>query len=308
MKKRKKPLVLISSCILGNKVRFNGGHTQQDWIVNVLGKYVDFYPVCPEMSMGMGTPREQIHVEYKKGEIPTLVGRSGKDYRREMNELKNDYLQNLLEQDFDGVIMQGKSPSCGIERIKHLNQDTGIPDKAEAGVFGQFFMDHLPLTPIFDSGRLHNWEQRHIFLSQLFANYAFKQEVSDRGELQQFHRRYKYYLMGYNQNVMREMGRLAANDGKFEDYLTLLLDLLSQRICKKNMVNSFYHIMGYLKKDLQRTEKEFIHKLIDDYGNQKSFENKAGPIIEFLVEKYDVRYLKGQKIFGPYPKELADIA
>jgi uncharacterized protein YbbK (DUF523 family)/uncharacterized protein YbgA (DUF1722 family) len=308
MKERKKPLILISSCILGNKVRFNGGHTQQDWIVDVLGKYVDFYPICPEMAMGMGTPREQIHVAYKKDGTPTLVGRSGRDYRNEMNEVKEKYLKELLDMDFDGIIMQGKSPSCGIERIKHRNQDTGIPDKAEAGVFGQFFMDHLPLTPIFDSGRLHNWEQRHIFLSQLFANFTFKQQVKSRADLQNFHKSYKYFLMGYNQDKMREMGRLAANDGDHKAYLGNLLELLSKRICKKNMVNSFYHILGYLKKDLERNEKEFIHQLIDDYANQKSYENKAEPVIKFLVEKYDIKYLKEQKIFEPYPRELADIS
>ncbi|EQC52789.1 YbgA family protein, partial [Bacteriovorax sp. DB6_IX] len=189
-----------------------------------------------------------------------------------------------------------------VERVKHRNQETGIPDKFEAGVFGQFFIDNFPHTPIFDSGRLHDEQQRHIFLNKLFAYFRFRQNVKTVGDLQAFHKEYKYLLMGYNQNTMREMGRIAANGGDFNIYLEKLMTLLSSRISKKNIINSLYHMMGYLKKDLDLSDKEHIHSLIEDYSKQNSYENKVEPILNFLIEKYDIAYLKEQRFFNPYPK------
>jgi len=302
--KRTKPLVLISSCILGNKVRFNGGHTKFDWITDYLAKYVDFVPICPEMAMGMGAPREQIHIEYKRGEESRLIGRSGTDYTLQMNAAKEEYSSSLLKKDFDGIIMQAKSPSCALERVKYRNSETGIPDKVEAGIFGKFFIENFPNTPMMDSGRLINLEQRHIFLSKLFANFDFKQNVNSISTFQEFHQSYKYLLMGHDQNKLREMGRLAAKGESLESYRSLLLSVLSSRVSKKNIVNSIFHMLGYLKNDLELNEKKFIHDLLEEYSTQSSLDNKVEPILSFLVEKYNVSYLKSQKFFNPYPREL----
>jgi len=311
MDKNKKPLIGISACLLGEPVRYNKGNTADKWIIRELSKFVDFHPLCPEVAMGLGTPREEINLYYTgSGDIRLR----SKYSKRELTETaKSTYKKmngDLKLRELDGFILMRKSPSCGLGNVKTVSEDEQGPIKRSKGLLAHNLEKEFPVTPKIDSGRLKNIELRENFIKNVYAHFRFKQVATGKMSLQSFHMKYKYTLMDHCQDSLRELGRIVANhEGKnevavHEEYRIKFFNTLAIQTSISNRTNTLQHLMGYLKKNINGSEKTEILKSIEQY--KESLQSYMVPfnILYFLIKKYNISYLLDQYIFAPYPIEL----
>ncbi len=301
----KKPKVAVSACLLGKKVRHDGGDKHDNYIIDVLSKFLDLVPFCPEVEMGMGVPREPIHFEMDGGEKKLVGVNSKKDYTSLSKRISMEISKSL--QDVDGIILMKKSPSCGLEKVKIYNK--GIPNSNGKGVFAETFVNNYPLIPHIDSGRLINNELKELFIRKIYSYYFFK-SVKSVKDLQKFHREHKYIIMEHSHEGVAVLGRIAAGTQKKpfpqikEDYqkeFSRILDLSSTR---KKKCNVFMHLMGYLKVFLNKKEKNNFLKLIEEYKAKKTNYVSVWTLLKHYIEKYDVKYLKEHIFFNPISYEL----
>jgi uncharacterized protein YbbK (DUF523 family)/uncharacterized protein YbgA (DUF1722 family) len=312
--KTEKPLLKISSCLLGEKVRFNGNHCQNDWITETLSKEATLVPFCPEMMMGLGTPRDSVRLIHDQGG-PDQSNRliQGKD---QINLDKNvsDVSKMILawEENCDGIILKGKSPSCGLEKVKSYNTTNNIPDRLTSGIFVQYIKTRYPFAPMIDDSRMHNSKLKENFIMASFAHWRWRQTQSI-SQLQSFHAQYKYLLMAYNQNVMSQMGRLIANSQDFSQTKQLYGELLSQTMAKPirpaSAMNVLLHMYGHFKKILTQDQKKNIRQIIHLYAEEKAPLASALQVLKFISNGQNNKngsYIGSQFIFLPYPDSLIE--
>lgn len=310
---KEKPKIGVSACLLGEAVRYNRGHTQDKWLLRELGKYVDFYPFCPEVEMGLGVPREEIHLYYKGDDIENLHLRS-KFSREELTdkakETYNRMNDKMDKEHLDGVVLMKKSPSCGIGNVKTVSEDEKGPVKLLQGLYANSIVKRYPDLPKVDSGRFKNAVLREHFVKQVFAHYRFSQLEHKASALQDFHKRYKYILMEHDQDALRELGRICANNDKapleevFKKYKTMFFKTMETQASVNNRTNTLYHIMGYVKNNLTSEEKKDVIDLIEEF--KEGIHNYMVPLklLRFFIDKYNIEYLQNHYYFAPYPKEL----
>jgi len=262
--KKTKPLIGISGCLLGQAVRYNKGNTHDKWITNELSKYVDFYPICPEVEMGLGTPREEIHLYYTEQDKKEIKLRS-KFTRKELTSLANETYEKMNkksdEAQIDGYILMKKSPSCGLGNVKTVSEDEKGNVKLLPGLYANNLERRYPDIPKQDSGRMKNDLLREQFIQTVYAHYRFSQLDGSMKSLRDFQKKYKYILMEHSQNKMRQLGGMAAN---LENLLAVLRDYKAG-------------LSGYMI---------------------------PVNLISFFIKKNKVEYLMEQYYFDPYPKEL----
>ena len=302
----------ISACLLGQQVRFDGGHKHDRFITDTLGQYVDFVPVCPEVECGLGIPREAMRLV---GEIdtPRLVTiRTQIDYTQQMQTWARRRVQELEAENLNGFIFKSDSPSSGMERVKVYN-DKGMAVKKGIGMFARTFMEHFPLLPVEEEGRLHDPKLRENFIEAIFTFKRWRDEVAahpSRKGLVEFHTRHKLLILAHSPERYRELGRLVAHAKEqpleeiLRQYQTMLLETLRLRTTVKKNVNVLYHLLGYFKKDLSADEKQEVLDLVDQY--HRGYLPLIVPItlINHYVRKYQQAYLKEQYYLHPHPMEL----
>ena len=313
MKEHQRPKIAVSSCLLGNLVRYDKNHCQDKWIVSELSKYVELAPICPEMEMGLGAPREEIHLYHKpdqKNKIRLKKKYDGEDLTRLAEEtyaLMNEDIRDVM---YDGMILTKKSPSCGIDRVKTIEE--GRPDKViwSSGLFAQNVLDNFPSLPIIDSGRLINKDLRENFLKSVFAHIRFNNVDHDLSSFQDFHKKYKYILMDHSPSSLKKLGQIVANASKesisrdFNKYYKLFFETISTPPTNQKRCNTLQHLMGYFKKHIDSEEKQEVLTLIDDFREGIIKYSVLLKYFELLTRKYKVEYLDIQYYFSPYPKEL----
>ena len=203
----------ISACLLGQAVRYDGGHKHDRFITETLGQYVEFVPVCPEVECGLGIPREAMRLVGDLEQPRLLTIRSRKDYTDQMLAWAQRRVRELEREDLSGFIFKSDSPSSGMERVKVYN-DKGMPVKKGIGLFARAFMEHFPLLPVEDEGRLHDPKLRENFIEAIFAFKRWRDVVTSgpgRKELVAFHTRHKLLLLAHSPEHYREMGRVVAH-------------------------------------------------------------------------------------------------
>lgn len=310
---KSKPKIGVSACLLGEAVRYNRGHTQDKWLLRELGKFVDFYPFCPEVAMGLGVPREEIHLYYKDNDTENLYLRSKFSREELTDKAKETYQkmnQEMDQEHLDGVVLMKKSPSCGIGNVKTVSEDEKGTVKLLQGLYANNICKRYPTLPKVDSGRFKNAVLREHFVKQVFAHYRFSQLEMKVSALQDFHKRYKYILMEHDQDALRELGRICANSDKlsteevFKCYKELFFKTMETQASVNNRTNTLYHIMGYIKKWLRSAEKKDIIEMIEEY--KEGIQNYMVPLklMRFFIDKYNIEYLQDHYYFTPYPKEL----
>lgn len=302
----------ISSCLLGNPVRYDGGHRLDRFLRDTLGQYVDYIPVCPEAECGMGIPREAMRLEGNKG-APRLITRSTRLDKTDMLvRWAKKRVADLAAEDLCGFIFKSDSPSSGMERVK-VYDDQGMPAKTGVGIFARIFMERFPLLPVEEEGRLHDTDLRENFIERIFTLQRWRDTRSmktNRGALLDFHTRHKLLLLSHSTKLYREMGKLVAEQispgvqNLFLQYETLLMEALKLKATPKKNVNVLQHMMGYFKKQLSAAEKTELLGIIDNY--QKGFLPLIVPVtlISHYVRKYDQPYLQNQIYLNPHPLEL----
>lgn len=305
-----KPKVVISKCIEFEHCRWNGNIIKSNF-VKVLKTYVEFHPVCAEVEIGLGVPREPIKI-IKSERLKLIQPATMREYTKNMEKFAETFLTSIS--DIDGFIMKFKSPSCGLYETKYYYDEkpgSAVIEKG-AGLFGKAVLDKFPNLSIETEGRLTNLRIREHWLTKLFVLRYFR-EIKDSESyksLVEFHSRNKLLLMAYNQNLMRKMGRIAANplrmnfDSVVEEYVKLLIRSLSQPPEYTSHINVLMHAFGYFKKMLSSQEKAFFLDELEKY--------RAGWIPLFVINELlkvwivrnDELYLKQQSYFNPYPPVL----
>lgn len=303
----------ISSCLLGNKVRYDGGHKYDSWLVETLGPWMDWVPVCPELECGLSIPREALRL-VGDPEAPRLVHvKSGEDQTQRMLDWSSSRIEGLKTKKLCGFVFKSKSPSSGMERVKVYPPQGGPARKIGVGIFAREFMKAFPLLPVEEEGRLHDPVLRENFIEAIFVMKRWNDLLERNpkaGDLVEFHTRHKLLIMARSVHLYRLMGKLVAAIKDYEphDFMAQYLDLLLQALRKNpshsRHMNVLQHIMGYFKKDLTGMEKAELLDIFDQYRARHYPLIVPVTLLNHFVKKYDKEYLRNQYYLNPHPVEL----
>jgi uncharacterized protein YbgA (DUF1722 family)/uncharacterized protein YbbK (DUF523 family) len=302
----------ISQCLLGEEVRYDGGHKLDRFLRDTLGRYVEFVPVCPEVECGMTVPREALRLVGDAQEPRLMTTKSRQDHTDMLLRWAKGRLEDLAKEDLCGFVLKKRSPSCGMQKVKVYDHE-GMPRWRGVGLFARAFMEKFPLIPVEDEGRLHDPGLRENFIERIFTLRRWRDAVSprrSRGVLVDFHTRQKLLILSHSPQHYREMGKLVANAGKiptgelFERYQNLLMDALGRKSTARKNTNVLHHVMGYFKKELSSDEKQELLEIIEIYRMEHIPLIVPVTLLNHFVRKYQQPYLRQQTYLNPHPLEL----
>jgi uncharacterized protein YbgA (DUF1722 family)/uncharacterized protein YbbK (DUF523 family) len=307
----KKPVVVVSKCVEFEYCRWNGNIIKSP-LVRILKSYVDFRPICAEVEISLGIPRDPVRLILEEEKIKMIQPSSNQDYTIKMINFAQNFLNSL--EHVDGFILKSQSPSCGLFQTKYYQSaKKGAPKLARGpGIFGRAVLNTFPTKAIETEGRLTNFRIREHWLIKLFILTDFhhlKRSLS-KHSLIDFHTKNKFIFMAYNQQIMRELGKIVANPKKlkFEDLISDYEDKLNILLKKPPEhtahINTLMHALGYFKKRLSHEEKSFFLDELEKY--------RVGWIPLFVLQnllnswitRFNENYLRNQSYFNPYPEEL----
>jgi len=302
----------ISTCLLGEKVRYDGGHKLDWFLIETLGQYVEYVPVCPEVECGLPIPRESMYLEGNPDSPRLVTSHTKQDITERMVQWAKKRVVQLEKEDLCGFIFKSNSPSSGMERVRVYNEK-GIPVKKGIGIFARIFMEHFPLLPVEDEGRLHDPKLRENFIERIFALKRWREVLrkkESRGNLVNFHTKHKLLILSHSPKHHQIMGKLVAQakdlslKGLYGQYQNLLTEAFRLKTSPRKNANVLQHIMGYFREELSFDEKKELLEIIDLY--RKEYVPLIVPItlINHYVRKYDQPYLKEQFYLNPHPIEL----
>ena len=302
----------VSACLLGEHVRYDGGHKHDRYISDILGRFFNFLPVCPEVGCGMSTPREAMRLEGDPANPRLMTRQSRIDKTGQMLAYCAAKIRELEGEDLCGFIFKKDSPSSGLFRVK-VYGPTGVPSKTGSGLFAAAVARHFPLLPMEEEGRLIDPAIRENFIERVFSYRRWKDFLAgtpDAGGLVEFHSRHKLLMMAHSPQIYREMGVLVAHgkgikrDELLRCYEELFMRGLALHATAKKNTNVLMHIMGYFKKELTSGEKEELLAIIGQYHDQMVPLLVPLTLLKHYVAKYDQSYLKQQLYLAPHPAEL----
>ncbi len=303
----------ISACLMGENVRYNGGNKRFDFALDELSAYADFQLVCPEMAIGLGTPRPTLRlIKNNNDVVMQFTDDSNVDLTEKMQTFSKKHVASLSH--LSGYIVCAKSPSCGMERVKVYDENSNRCCKEGVGLYTAELMKQIPWLPVEEDGRLNDNAIRENFIERVFAlNELNRLQESGltRAKLIDFHSRYKYTLLAHSQPKYREIGRFVARIAEwdalqeyFVEYRNQFMALLSCKATRANHTNVLMHIQGYFKKQLTAKQRQELTQLIDLY--RQGIQPLLAPITllkHYLAEHPD-QYLLQQSYFNPYPETL----
>jgi uncharacterized protein YbgA (DUF1722 family)/uncharacterized protein YbbK (DUF523 family) len=302
----------ISSCLLGENVRFDGGHKLDPFLTDTLGQYVEYVPVCPEVECGFGIPRESFRLVGDPGNPRLVTTRTHVDHTERMHQWARRRVQELEKEELCGYIFKSGSPSSGMERVKVYDRN-GVPAKVGVGIFARIFMEHFPLLPVEEEGRLHDPKLRENFIERIFTLKRWRETTAQKqslGILVDFHTRHKLLILSHSTETHRAMGKLVA-EGKeiplktlYEKYQTLLMQALQLITTAKKNANVLQHMLGYFKEQLSPDEKQEMLEVINRYREELFPLVVPLTLMNHYVRKYDQPYLQEQSYLNPHPVEL----
>jgi len=303
----------VSSCLLGEEVRWNGGHKKDRYVQGILDNYFDYVPTCPEVDVGMGVPREAVAL-YGTLENSKMISKKSKtDWTGKMNTYMKDRINELGNADLCGYIFKSKSPSCGIGRVPIYSKFGSNKVRHGPGMFASAFMKTLPLIPVEDEGRLHDPVIRENFIVRVFCFNRLQTFLKERftmGALVSFHTKHKFLILSHSKKQYDAMGKLVANAKKIKTaelktrYSKLFMAALTYKSTPKKNTDVLLHMTGFLKKILTREEKKNILSVIEDYRNELLPLVVPVTLIYHQVKKHNIEYLLDQVYLNPHPKEL----
>jgi uncharacterized protein YbgA (DUF1722 family)/uncharacterized protein YbbK (DUF523 family) len=302
----------VSSCLLGNQVRYDGGHKRDGFLVETFGPYVDWIPVCPEFEMGLGVPRPTLRLQRADEGVRLVMPDTGGDYSEAMRRFARRRVAQLATADLCGYVLKKDSPSCGMERVK-VYAANRMPSRDGRGLFAEALIACFPHLPVEEEGRLNDPALRENFVERVFAYHRLRRLFRERwtlGDLVAFHTRHKLQLMAHSPKSYSEMGRLVARAKGTPRaplrarYEAEFMGALSTLATRRRHTNVLHHVLGYFTRRLDGDSRREQLSVIEDY--------RAGlvplvvplTLIRHYVRLFGVTYLEGQTYLEPHPKEL----
>jgi uncharacterized protein YbgA (DUF1722 family)/uncharacterized protein YbbK (DUF523 family) len=303
----------VSRCLLGENVRYDGGHKLDRFVRDELGRFFTLVPVCPEVECGLPVPREALRL-VGDPERPRLVTqKSGLDHTARMTRWAMEALDRLAAQDLCGFVFKYGSPSSGPSQVRVYPEGGGTPSRRGVGLFARLFRERFPLLPVEDEGRLHDPELRENFIERVFVMARWRECLArgfTLGRLVEFHTRHKLLVMAHSPVAYRELGALVARSGGRDpaalaaEYASRLFAALQLTATVKKNVNVLQHVMGYFKKQLSADEKQELLEVLGAYGRELTPLVVPVTLLNHYVRKYGQEYLAAQAYLNPHPLEL----
>jgi uncharacterized protein YbgA (DUF1722 family)/uncharacterized protein YbbK (DUF523 family) len=303
----------ISTCLLGEPVRYDGGHKLDRFLVNTLGRFVDWEPVCPEVEMGLPTPRESMRLVGDPVAPRLIAPKSGTDYTEQMQRWAQARLDELAQVGLHGFVFKKDSPSSGLFRVKVYNEH-GMAQRNGTGMFPRAVRNRFPLLPLEEEGRLNDMPLRENFIERVFAYYRWTRSLEEEptpGGLVRFHTAHKLTLMAHSPKHYSDMGRLVADAGKRDwqeltaEYGAQLMEGLGVMGTRGKHANVFQHLMGYLKNHVASEDKQELLGLVEDYRQGLLPLIVPLTLLKHHLNRHPVPDWVHQQVYlNPYPKEL----
>ncbi len=301
----------VSSCLLGERVRYDGGHKLDHYITETLGRHFQFAGVCPEVEYGLPVPREPMHLTGSPDAPRLVTVRTGMDHTEGMTAWAGRRVRELEKEDLAGFIFKSRSPSSGMRGVK-VYTDGQRPVNKGVGLFARAFMEHFPLVPVEDEGRLNDGTIRQNFIERVVVYHRWR-EVRRKGAtlrgLIEFHTDHKLLIMAHSPKHLTGLGGLIGRSGGHikdivAQYERLLMEALKLTATPKKNTNVLLHIMGYFKKGLSADEKEELGDSIAGYHDGVVPLIAPVTLLRHYVRKFDQPYLKRQYYLNRHPAEV----
>jgi uncharacterized protein YbgA (DUF1722 family)/uncharacterized protein YbbK (DUF523 family) len=302
----------ISSCLLGQEVRFDGGHKRDPFLTGSFGRFVEWLAVCPEVECGLSTPRPSMRLVSVDGAVRLQTVRTSVDLTDRMVDYARRRVAQLQAEDLSGYVLKKDSPSCGLERVK-IYGEHGVAARSGRGLFAARLVERFPHLPIEEEGRLSDPRLRENFIERVFAYWRLRSLFSGRwnlGALVRFHTAHKLMLMAHSPVAYRQLGRLVAGARSIprqdieERYTAAFMAALTVLATPPRQANVLQHMLGYLKDRLDRDSKAELLAAVEDYRHQLVPLIVPITLIRHHLRVHDVTYLTGQVYLEPHPKEL----
>jgi uncharacterized protein YbgA (DUF1722 family)/uncharacterized protein YbbK (DUF523 family) len=302
----------VSACLLGETVRYDGGHKRDSFLTDVLGIYVEWVPVCPEVEIGLGVPRPTLRLVGRPAAPRLVQEASGEDLTERMRAYAEGRVRELERLELDGYVLKRASPSCGLFRVRVYREDGG-PSADGRGLFAAALVERLSMLPVEEEGRLTDAGLRENFIERVFAMARWRTFTAARPrtrDLVAFHTAQKFAVLAHSPAHYVRLGRLVAAAGRalprerLDEYGRLLMQALAVRATRGRHANVLQHLAGYFKRDLDPDERAELGEVIDDY--RRGLVPLVVPVtlVRHHVRRFDIVYLAAQVYLHPHPKEL----
>ena len=302
----------VSACLLGQEVRYDGGHKRDSFLTDTLARFVQFVPVCPEEEAGFGTPREPMRLERQTGAIRLLTVSTRRDVTTQLRRAATRRIEDLAGQDLDGYVLKKDSPSCGLVRVK-VYAPRGAAERTGRGLFASALLDALPTLPVEDEGRLHDPRLRENFIVRVFAHQRLRMLLAGTlraGEFVQFHTRHKLLLLAHSPAAYARLGRTVAGfkgrvaQAAAGQYAAAFMTALAAMATPGRHANVLQHMAGYFQRLIDQDSRRELAEAIADY--QAGLVPLIVPMTLVLhhARAGQVHYLLDQVYLQPHPKEL----
>ena len=302
----------ISRCLLGEEVRYDGRHNLDNFLTGVLGRYVEWIPVCPEVEAGLGTPREAMRLVGNPQNPRLVTIESRIDYTRALETMTRNRIEELKALDLSGYVFKKGSPSCGVERVRLYNEH-GVPSRKGVGLFARAFIEQFPLIPVEEEGRLCDLTLRDNFIERVFC-YRRWQDLVQSGvtkqALAQFHMIHKYLLMAHHPQQCEVLDRLIGQAHQHRPkelahrYGGLFMKTLAMKATVRKHVKVLQHMLGHFKERLGAREKATLLDVIGDYHHGLTPLIVPITLIKHYVQVFDITHIRDQVYLNPHPNEI----
>jgi len=301
----------ISTCLLGEKVRYDGGHKRDAFLVDELGRWVEWVAVCPEVELGMGTPRPSVRLEEEQGGVRMVSPQTGVDFTARMNAFAERRVRELQQLELDGYVLKKNSPSCGMARIR-VHGPQGLR-KDGVGLFARALLEGWPHLPIEEEGRLADPVLRENFVERVFCRNRWRTLLGGartRRRLVEFWTAHKMLVRAHDERGYQRLGRIVGSAQKegtrelFARFEAEFFGALSVKTTRRKHTNVLQHALGYLKDTLDAHDRAQLVTSIEDYHRGLLPLIVPLTLLRFQIRKYEIAYLAGQLYFDPHPKEL----
>jgi uncharacterized protein YbgA (DUF1722 family)/uncharacterized protein YbbK (DUF523 family) len=302
----------ISACLLGDSVRFDGGHKRDPFLVDLLGTFVEWVRMCPEVELGLGTPREALRLVRRGDDIRMVNTRSGRDISDAMRAWARARAEALDGERLAGFVLKKDSPSCGMERVK-LYVEGGMAERKGRGLFAEAVMQRYPRLPVEEEGRLSDSRLRENFVERVFAYVRLRAFFESRwtvGALVRFHTAHKMALLAHDRDAYTALGRLVASAKGMarkdveEAYADGFMSAYAKMATTRKHTNVLMHMLGHFKDVVDDESRSEMLASIQDYRQGLIPLVVPVTLLRHHVRKHGIEYLAGQVYLEPHPKEL----